>query len=120
MTGEREREMTIIHRMEEIPHFQTEEEEHEFWATHGFSQELLARAEPIPDHDRPQPGGRTRPITVRLSDATISRLQALAEKRGMSYQTLLKILLLERLDEEEQRQEPVGGHAAPEGSEVRS
>jgi hypothetical protein len=40
---------TLIHRIDEIPSFTSEEEERAFWETHEVSDELAARAEPLPE-----------------------------------------------------------------------
>lgn len=59
MTTGSERTMHTIHEMAEIPAFRSEAEEAEFWQTHEFSDELMERAEPIPDGELPPP--RPRP-----------------------------------------------------------
>ncbi len=49
MTRKTQRRMTIIHSLDEIPRFTTEEEEHIFWSTHSFSAKLLSDATWAPD-----------------------------------------------------------------------
>lgn len=44
-----EQRLTIIHRLDEIPTFNTEQEEREFWDTHTFSRELMTQATWDPD-----------------------------------------------------------------------
>ena len=41
--------MKTIHSLAEIPKFRTEEEEHEFWSTHDFSDALMEQATWQPD-----------------------------------------------------------------------
>ena len=41
--------MTVIHSVDQIPPFETEEEERTFWETHEVSDELAAQAEPLPE-----------------------------------------------------------------------
>jgi hypothetical protein len=36
-----------VHRLEDIPDFQSEDEEHEFWSTHELGEELLNAAQPL-------------------------------------------------------------------------
>lgn len=97
----------VIHDMSDIPEFANETEEHEFWDTHALGDELL---EQVPPEDRPeldlQPRSRTRstPVTIRFEDQLVARLRALAERRGMRYQTLLKGFVAERLFQEEERE----------------
>jgi predicted DNA binding CopG/RHH family protein len=47
--------------------------------------------------------GVTPPTTIRLAPEDISRARALAERRGLRYQTYLKMLIHEALEREEQR-----------------
>jgi predicted DNA binding CopG/RHH family protein len=48
-----------------------------------------------------QRGGITPPTTIRLAPEDISRARALAERRGLRYQTYLKTLIHEALEREE-------------------
>ena len=43
----------------------------------------------------------TRPTTIRLAPDDISRARALADRRGLRYQTYLKMLIHEGLEREE-------------------
>jgi predicted DNA binding CopG/RHH family protein len=45
--------------------------------------------------------GITPPTTIRLAPEDISRARALAERRGLRYQTYLKMLIHEALEREE-------------------
>ena len=40
--------MTIIRSLDEVPAFTSEADEAAFWATHEFSDELLAHMEAVP------------------------------------------------------------------------
>jgi len=54
----RTRRYRIIHSVDEIPKFATEQEEREFWETHDFSADLLT-AQPVdPDDPLPPPSNR--------------------------------------------------------------
>jgi hypothetical protein len=48
---------------------------------------------------------RTTPIAVRFDEFTLKRLRALAASRNTGYQTLLKEFVVERLYEEEKRED---------------
>jgi len=52
--------LAIIHRIEDIPPFANEAEEHAFWASHELSDELWSRAEPLRPDELPPP----RPSTL--------------------------------------------------------
>ncbi len=96
--------MILIHDLSEIPEFESEAEEHAFWGSHAFSDELL---EKVGDGDRskldlpPRAKTRSTSVTVRFDGDTVQRLRALAHEKKIGYQTLLKRFVTERLYEEE-------------------
>jgi predicted DNA binding CopG/RHH family protein len=47
--------------------------------------------------------GVTPPTTIRLAPEDISRARTLAERRGLRYQTYLKMLIHEALEREEKK-----------------
>ena len=81
-----------------IPKFQNETQEREFWATHD-SADLIdwsqAKRVKLPNL-RPT----TRTISIRLPETMIERLKVLANKRDVPYQSLLKMYVAERIEEE--------------------
>lgn len=81
-----------------IPKFESEDEEREFWATHDSADHVdWSRARPV-SFTRLRPSTRT--ISLRLPETLIENLKMLANKRDVPYQSLLKIFLSERIDEE--------------------
>jgi predicted DNA binding CopG/RHH family protein len=81
-----------------IPAFKTEEEEREFWATHDSSEYIdwsKSRTITLP---KLKPTLKT--ISIRLPETIIEELKVLANKRDVPYQSLLKIFLAERVEEE--------------------
>jgi predicted DNA binding CopG/RHH family protein len=50
----------------------------------------------------------TRNITIRIANSDIERARKLAEKKGIGYQTYIKMLLREGLDREEKRARQAG------------
>jgi hypothetical protein len=99
---------TTIDDWGEVPHFASEAEEAEFWATHELGERLLASMGPVAEGVLPPARPRTRPVAVRFDDATLRRLKVLAARRHKGYQTLLKEFVMERLYEEEKREGIVG------------
>lgn len=93
-----------IQSWDDVPDFETEAEEAEFWDTHTLGERLLDRMEAIPDGVLPPASVRTVPITFRLGQDALRRLQALADRRQRGYQALILDFVLERLHEEEQRE----------------
>ncbi len=94
--------MTLIHSLDEIPVFVSEDEEHRFWQTHEMADQLWDTLPTVPEEELPRP--RTKPVPVRFDEDVLRRLKALAAKRHTGYQTLLKQFVVERLYEEEKRE----------------
>lgn len=80
------------------PTFNSEAEEREFWETHDTSPFVdwnTARLAVFPDL-KPS----TETISLRLPAALLAELKALANKRDVPYQSLLKVFLAERIARE--------------------
>ena len=81
-----------------IPKFKSEEEEREFWATADSTEYV--------DWDRgnrlvlPKLKPSLKTISLRLPEPMLAELKLLANKRDVPYQSLLKIFLAERLEQE--------------------
>jgi hypothetical protein len=103
MTQNKYDELPTINDWSELPHFKNEDEEAEFWGTHGLGERLLDQMGPIEDGILPPPRERTRPVAIRFDDDTLNRLKAIAKLKHKGYQTLLKEFVAERLYEEEKR-----------------
>ncbi|MFL6194122.1 MAG: BrnA antitoxin family protein [Thermoanaerobaculia bacterium] len=81
-----------------IPKFDSEDEEREFWAAHDSTDSIdWSQAKPT-TFTRLKPSTRT--ISLRLPEMLIENLKMLANKRDVPYQSLLKIFLAERIEEE--------------------
>jgi predicted DNA binding CopG/RHH family protein len=81
-----------------IPTFRSEAEERAFWETHDTSPFVdwgNARVAVFPNL-KPS----TETISLRLPAALLAELKALANKRDVPYQSLLKVFLAERVDRE--------------------
>lgn len=81
-----------------LPRFKSEDAEREFWATHDSTDYVSwenARRVTLPQL---KPSLRT--ISIRLPQAMIEELKVLANKRDVPYQSLLKLFLAERIDQE--------------------
>ncbi len=80
-----------------MPIFKNEDEERIFWAIHDttdyFDVDRLVKL------DLSSLKKTTRPITIRLPVDLINRLKIVANKKDVPYQSLLKILLSEKLKE---------------------
>lgn len=80
------------------PKFESEDEERNFWATHN-STEYVSWTEGT-RVTLPNLKPSTRTISIRLPESLLERLKLLANQRDVPYQSLLKIFLAERVDEE--------------------
>ena len=80
------------------PKFDSEDQERQFWASHDSTEYVnwgQGRRVKLPNL-RPT----TRVISIRLPEIMIERLKILANKRDVPYQSLLKMYLAEKLEEE--------------------
>ena len=81
-----------------IPKFRTEDEERAFWAKQDSTKFLdWSKAErAIFPNLKPS----TKTISLRLPESMIESLKLLANKRDVPYQSLMKVFLVERIEEE--------------------
>ena len=84
-----------------IPEFRSEEDERAFWAAHDSTEFIDWRAAQKRTFPDLKPSLRT--ISLRLPVSMIDDLKALAHKRDVPYQSLLKVFLAERLEKERRR-----------------
>ena len=85
-------------KLKKIPKFKSEKEELEFWSTHdsaGYIDYSKAKSALFPGL-KPS----TRTISIRLPESLIEHLKVLANKRDIPYQSLLKMFLAEKVEEE--------------------
>lgn len=85
-------------KLKKLPKFKSEKEEFEFWATHDSTEYV--------DYSKAQKAlfsnlkPSTRAISIRLPESLIEHLKLLANKRDVPYQSLLKMFLIEKVEEE--------------------
>ena len=81
-----------------VPKFSSERAEREFWRSHDSANYLdwskaksvrLAQLKPS-----------TRSISIRLPESLIEDIKILANKRDIPYQSLLKLYVAQKVDEE--------------------
>ncbi len=81
-----------------IPKFESEDEEREFWATHDTTDYVDWRRAKPTTFSRLKP--TTQTISLRLPESLLEHLKLLANKRDVPYQSLLKVFLAERVEQE--------------------
>ena len=80
------------------PKFKNEDEEREFWATHDSIDYIDWSKGKKVVLSKLKPSIKT--ISLRLPESMLEELKLLANKRDVPYQSLLKIFLAERIEEE--------------------
>ena len=81
-----------------IPPFKNLEEAAEFWDTHDF-MDYIDDTEPADDVEfafKP-----LKPVCLRLPESQIARLKRIAAAKGMGYQTMVRMWILEKAQEED-------------------
>jgi len=87
-----------VSKLKKVPKFKSEKEEFEFWSTHDSADYI--------DYSKtkralfPNLKPSTRTISIRLPESLIEHLKVLANKRDIPYQSLLKMFLAEKVEEE--------------------
>lgn len=82
-----------------IPKFATEKEERQFWATHDSTRyfgSMREIKEPLLQDARPA----KKAISIRVDEPALAKLKRVAGKKGLGYQTLMRMWVLERLEQE--------------------
>lgn len=87
-----------MRKLKKIPKFKSEAEEAEFWATHDSTEYIDYSAAKKVLFPKLKPSTKT--ISIRLPESLIEHLKALANKRDVPYQSLLKMFLSEKVEEE--------------------
>jgi len=81
-----------------IPQFSNEDEERRFWAKHDVLDYFDWHKAAQPAFPSLKPS--TRSISLRLPVSMLEELKALANKRDVPYQSLMKVFLAERIERE--------------------
>ncbi|MGR3176738.1 MAG: BrnA antitoxin family protein [Candidatus Anammoxibacter sp.] len=90
--------------MKKIPKFKTEAAEHKFWAGHDSTEYVdwsKGKRAVFPNLKL-----STKTISLRLPETMLEELKALANRRDVPYQSLLKVFLSDRIDSEMQKHQP--------------
>jgi len=87
--------------LKDIPTFSNEDEEREFWATHDSTEYVDWDEAEVVVLPKLKPSTRT--ISLRLPELMLNELRLIANKRDIPYQSLIKMFLKERIDQELKR-----------------
>ncbi|MBV6506059.1 MAG: hypothetical protein ILNGONEN_01628 [Syntrophorhabdaceae bacterium] len=80
-----------------IPKFKNEVEEREFWTTHDSTGFVDWHAGEFVSFPKLKPTMKT--ISLQLPEFIVDELRIIARKRDVSYQSLIKIFIKERIDQ---------------------
>ena len=85
-------------KLKKIPKFKSEEEEREFWAQNDSTEYIDWKQANHVTFPKLKPSTKT--ISLRLPEFMLDELRAIANKRDVPYQSLIKMFLKERIDQE--------------------
>jgi len=81
-----------------IPKFNNEDDERDFWASHDSTDYIdWSEAKKV---IMPNLKPTLKTISIRLPEIMIEELKLLANKRDVPYQSLMKMFLAERMEQE--------------------
>ncbi|GAA5494898.1 CopG antitoxin of type II toxin-antitoxin system [Rubritalea squalenifaciens DSM 18772] len=86
--------MNIITNWSDLPDFEDEQEEADFWDKHELDARLMIGSLHEPD------SRESTTITLRFDPRMLSRIKRMARSRYLNYQSMMKQWLSERLEEE--------------------
>ncbi len=87
-------------KLKPLPKFKSEEEEREFWADHdstGYADWSKAK---VFKSGSPKLHRSVRTISLRLTESMLNELRIMANERDVPYQSLIKMILQDRIEEE--------------------
>lgn len=84
-------------KLKKIPKFKSIAEEKKFWATHDSTEYLDFSKVELGFFPELKPSSKT--ISLRLPESLVEAIKLLANKQDIPYQSMLKILLAEKVRE---------------------
>lgn len=81
-----------------IPKFKNEDKEREYWDSHDSAEHIDWSKGKKVTLSKLKPSLKT--ISIRLPEIMLEELKLLANKRDVPYQSLMKIFIAERVDQE--------------------
>lgn len=85
-------------KLKKIPKFKNEDEEGEFWLKSDSTEFVDWKKSKRAAFPNLKPSTKT--ISLRLPESILEEIKTLANKRDIPYQSLIKIILKERIDTE--------------------
>ncbi len=94
--------MKTISAWDQIPQFDSDEDEAVYWSGHDLSPRLIQGSIHSPD------SRESTTITLRFDPRMLSRIKRIARSRFLNYQSMMKQWLAERIEEETEKAEKRG------------
>ena len=88
----------MMKKLKKIPEFKSEEDERNFWSNSDSAEYLNWENSELVSFHKLKPSTRT--ISLRLPESMLEDIKIIANKRDVPYQSLIKIMLKERIDRE--------------------
>lgn len=85
-------------KLKEIPIFKNEDDERKFWSSKDSTEYIDWNKAELTVLPTLKPSTKT--ISLRMSESMLNEIRLIANKRDVPYQSLIKIFLKERIDEE--------------------
>jgi len=85
-------------KLKNIPTFSNEDEERNFWAKQDSTEYINWEKAKTVSFSKLKPSTKT--ISLRLPEFILDEIKLIANKRDVPYQSLIKIFLKERIDQE--------------------
>jgi len=89
-----ERDLRVLRSWSEVPAFEVEAAEADFWLRHALDPKLMGAS--IPKSDARE----SATVTLRFDPRMLARIKRVARSRYLNYQSMIKQWLAERLEEE--------------------
>lgn len=84
-------------KLKKIPRFKSLQKEEKFWATHDSGEYIDYSKVELGFFPELKPSSRT--ISIRLPQSLLEAIKLLANKQDVPYQSMLKVLLAEKVRE---------------------
>jgi predicted DNA binding CopG/RHH family protein len=88
-------------KLKRVPKFKNEDDEREFWAEVDSTDYIDWSEAEIVSLPKLKPSTKT--ISLRLPETMLEEIRTIANKHDVPYQSLIKIILKEKIDEELKR-----------------
>ena len=85
-------------KLKKIPKFKSEDDEREFWAKADSTEYIDWSDSEVMTFPKLKPSTKT--ISLRLPESMLNEIRTIANKHDVPYQSFIKIVLKEKIDEE--------------------